>query len=61
MGGYKVQTAKEMFEKKPTEPLRKAVKRMMPKNKLSDQVFKKLKIYAGPEHPHIAQLNKGKK
>ena len=58
MGGYKVATAKELLEKHPTKLVELAVKRMLPKNKLSSKIFKKLKIYAGNEHPHKAQLNK---
>jgi large subunit ribosomal protein L13 len=45
----------QMMARKPTEVLRKAVYGMMPKSRLSRQQFKKLKIYAGPEHPHAAQ------
>jgi len=56
MGGYKVRTAKEMLEKHPTHLVEHAVKGMLPKNKLSRQVIKKLKVYAGSEHPHKAQL-----
>jgi len=59
MGGYKEQTARELMEKHPTKILELAVKRMLPKNKLSDQVIKKLKLYAGPEHPHGAQVKAG--
>jgi large subunit ribosomal protein L13 len=44
-----------MLERKPTEILRKAVKGMMPRTRLGRQQFRKLKIYAGPEHPHEAQ------
>jgi large subunit ribosomal protein L13 len=44
-----------MMARKPTEVLRKAVYGMMPKSRLARQQFKKLKIYAGPEHPHAAQ------
>jgi large subunit ribosomal protein L13 len=44
-----------MLERKPTEILRKAVKGMMPRTRLGRQQFGKLKIYAGPEHPHEAQ------
>jgi large subunit ribosomal protein L13 len=54
-GGLKKTTAKEMLEKKPEEILRLAVKRMLPKNSLGRRQFKKLKVYAGPEHPHQAQ------
>jgi len=56
MGGYKTATAKEVLEKHPTKLVELAVKRMLPKNKLSKDIFKKLKVYAGSEHPHGAQL-----
>ena len=56
MGGYKEQTAQELMDKHPTRILELAVKRMLPKNKLSNQSIKKLKLYAGTEHPHGAQL-----
>ena len=54
-GGLKKTSYEEMLERKPTEILRRAVKGMMPKTRLGRQQFKKLKIYAGPEHPHEAQ------
>jgi large subunit ribosomal protein L13 len=44
-----------MLERKPTEILRKAVWGMIPKTRLGRAQFKKLKVYAGPEHPHEAQ------
>jgi len=56
MGGYKVRTAKEMLEKHPTHLVEHAVKGMLPKNKLNREIIKKLKVYAGPEHPHAAQI-----
>ncbi len=55
MGGIKEISAKKLLEKKPEEIIKKAVKGMLPKNKLGRQMFKKLKIYTGTEHPHIAQ------
>ncbi len=55
MGGIKEITAKKLFEKKPEEIIRKAVKGMLPKNKLGRKMFKKLKVYSGTEHPHSAQ------
>ena len=55
IGGIKEMTAKEMLEKKPEEVLRKAVKGMLSKNSLGRAQLKKLKIYAGKEHPHQAQ------
>ena len=54
-GGLKETTLRELRAKKPEEIIRHAVKGMMPKGKLGRQMFKKLKLYAGPEHPHTAQ------
>ena len=54
-GGLKETTLAELRAKKPEEIIRHAVKGMMPKGKLGRQMFKKLKVYAGPEHPHVAQ------
>lgn len=56
VGGYKTLTARQMLEKHPTQLIELAVKRMLPKNYLSRQVLKKLKIYVGTEHPHRAQI-----
>lgn len=55
LGGLKQISAKKLLEKNPAEVLRLAVKRMLPKNSLGRRQLKKLKIYAGPEHPHKAQ------
>ena len=55
MGGLKTITAKKLLEKKPEEIIRMAVKRMLPKNSLGRRQLKKLKIYAGSNHPHDAQ------
>ena len=55
MGGLKEITAGKLLEKKPEEILRLAVKRMLPKNSLGRRQLKKLKIYAGANHPHEAQ------
>lgn len=55
MGGIKETNAEELLEKHPTQLLEKAVSGMLPKNKLGRAQFKKLKIYAGSEHPHSAQ------
>ena len=54
-GGLKETSYERMMERRPTEILRRAVKGMMPKNRLARQQLRKLKIYAGPEHPHAAQ------
>ncbi|MFH0898236.1 MAG: 50S ribosomal protein L13 [bacterium] len=56
-GGIKEKTAREIFEKDPARIIELAVKGMLPKNKLSRQVIKKLKVYAGSEHPHKAQVS----
>ncbi|HFC97869.1 MAG TPA: 50S ribosomal protein L13 [Thermosulfurimonas dismutans] len=55
MGGLKLRTARQMLETKPEELVRLAVKRMLPKNRLGRKLLRKLKVYAGPEHPHQAQ------
>jgi len=55
LGGLKTTTAKEMLVKKPEEIIRHAVKGMLPKNPLGRKMIKKLKIYAGTDHPHGAQ------
>jgi large subunit ribosomal protein L13 len=54
-GGLKVETAQQLFSRKPEELLRLAVAGMLPKNRLGRKLLKKLKIYRGPEHPHQAQ------
>lgn len=54
-GGLKEITAKKLFEKKPEDVIRFAVKGMLPKNKLGTALYKKLKVYAGGKHPHEAQ------
>jgi large subunit ribosomal protein L13 len=57
-GGVKQRTLREQLERRPTEVLRVAVKGMLPKNRLAAAQLRKLKIYAGPEHPHAAQSPK---
>ena len=57
-GGLKERTLREQLERRPTEVIRKAVKGMLPKNKLASAQIRKLKVYAGPEHPHAAQSPK---
>jgi len=54
-GGIKEMNAEKLLAKKPTEMIRMAVKGMLPKNSLGRQMIRKLKIYAGPNHPHEAQ------
>src|SRR3954469_16224557 len=54
-GGLKTRTLSEQLDRRPTEVIRAAVKGMLPRNKLSRAQIGKLKVYAGPEHPHEAQ------
>jgi large subunit ribosomal protein L13 len=54
-GGIRSRTLGEMLERRPEEVIRKAVKGMLPRNRLARQQLLKLKVYAGPEHPHEAQ------
>lgn len=56
MGGLKKISAQDLLKKDPTALIRHSVKGMLPKNKLNRQIFKKLKIYAGDQHPHQAQI-----
>src|SRR5664279_6182552 len=54
-GGLKSRTLAEMLERRPEEVIRLAVKGMLPRNRLSRRQITKLKVHAGPEHPHAAQ------
>ena len=54
-GGLRSRTLAEELERRPTEVLRKAVRGMLPRNRLARTQISKLKIYAGPTHPHVAQ------
>ena len=54
-GGLRSRTLREQLERRPTEVIRKAVKGMLPKNRLARRQLTKLKVYAGPDHPHEAQ------
>src|SRR3954464_3618048 len=54
-GGLKTRTLDEMLDRRPEEVIRLAVKGMLPRNRLARKQLTKLKIYAGPEHPHAAQ------
>jgi large subunit ribosomal protein L13 len=54
-GGLSEMTLKEQLNRYPTRPVELAIKGMLPKNKLGRQMIKKLKVYAGPDHPHQAQ------
>ncbi|MDQ3865892.1 MAG: 50S ribosomal protein L13 [Actinomycetota bacterium] len=54
-GGLRSRTLREELERRPTEVLRRAVKGMLPRNRLARRQITKLKVYAGPDHPHQAQ------
>src|ERR687890_848590 len=54
-GGLKTRTLNDMLERRPEEVIRIAVKGMLPKNRLARRQITKLKVYAGPDHPHAAQ------
>jgi large subunit ribosomal protein L13 len=58
--GLRAETAQKRLEKRPEDILHDAVRRMLPKNKLAVKMLRKLKIYAGAEHPHQAQLPEAK-
>jgi large subunit ribosomal protein L13 len=55
-GGLKAETLRHALEKHPDRPIQHAVKGMLPHNRLGDDMLSRLKIYAGPNHPHQAQL-----
>jgi large subunit ribosomal protein L13 len=55
IGGLKSITAKELLKKRPEDLVMHAVRGMLPKNRLGRKMLKKLKVYAGSEHPHVAQ------
>ena len=54
-GGLKQRTAKRMLELQPQKVLEKSIRGMLPKNKLGEDMYRKLYVYAGAEHPHQAQ------
>ena len=54
-GGLRERTLREQLDRRPTEVIRGAVKGMLPKNRLARRQITKLKVYAGPDHPHAAQ------
>ena len=54
-GGLRSRSLGDMLERKPEEVIRLAVKGMLPRNRLARQQLRKLKVYAGPDHPHTAQ------
>ncbi len=60
-GGLKEETLAEVLAKAPTRVFKKAVKGMLPKNSLGRHMLSRLKVYAGGEHPHEAQVNAGER
>lgn len=54
-GGIKRQTYAQLLAARPEDAVRRTVRGMLPKNRLGRQMLKKLKVYAGPDHPHAAQ------
>jgi large subunit ribosomal protein L13 len=58
-GGLRERTLAQVLEKTPERALKQAVKGMLPKNAMGRNMLSRLKIYAGPEHPHQAQMNDG--
>jgi large subunit ribosomal protein L13 len=57
-GGIKSMSYRDALDRKPAEAVRRTIKGMLPKNRLGAQMLTKLKVYAGPEHPHQAQQPK---
>jgi large subunit ribosomal protein L13 len=55
-GGLKTRTFKEMMQRKPESVIEKAIKGMLPRNPLGRAMYRKLKVYAGENHPHAAQM-----
>jgi large subunit ribosomal protein L13 len=54
-GGFRAETLERLLERRPEEVVRRAVRGMLPRNRLGEQMSRKLFVYAGPEHPHRAQ------
>ena len=54
-GGLKTQTYADLLDRQPEEAIRRTIKGMLPRNRLGAQMLTKLKVYAGPDHPHSAQ------
>jgi len=61
MGGLKTMNLETMMERHPDRVVEKAVKGMLPGNRLGRQLYRHLKVYAGPDHPHANQVNASKK
>ena len=58
IGGLKEMTYRRLIERRPTLPVREAIRRMLPKSNIGRRMLRKVKIYAGPVHPHAAQSPK---
>jgi large subunit ribosomal protein L13 len=54
-GGLREERAKDVRQRQPVRLLEEAIRGMLPKSKLGDAMYRKLKVYAGPDHPHVAQ------
>ena len=54
-GGFRSETLEDLLKRRPTEVVRRAVRGMLPRNRLGEQMMRKLFVYAGPDHPHQAQ------
>ena len=61
MGGLKVTTMGTMMQRWPGRVVEKAVRGMLPRNRLGRHIYRHLKVYAGPDHPHVAQVNASRK
>ena len=61
MGGIKATTLRTVLAKKPGQAIERAVKGMLPRNRLGRQLYRHLKVYAGPDHPHQAQVKASEK
>ena len=54
-GGFRAEPLETVMARRPERPLERAIEGMLPKGPLGKKIFKRLKVYAGPEHPHTAQ------
>ena len=54
-GGFRSETLERLLSRRPEEVIRRAVRGMLPRNRLGDRMIRKLYVYAGPDHPHTAQ------
>lgn len=61
MGGIKETTLGAMLQRRPRRVVELAVRGMLPRNRLGRQLYRHLKVYAGPDHPHQAQVNASRK